>query len=496
MKSYILALDQGTTSSRCIIFDRDNKIVSVAQKEFPQIFPQDGWVEHDPDDIYYSQIGVAKEAMEKANISPSQISAIGITNQRETVIVWDKTTGKPVYNAIVWQCRRTAELCENLRHSEVAETIRKKTGLVIDSYFSATKIKWILDNVAGARERAERGELMFGTVDSWLIYNLSGGKAHMTDCSNASRTMLFNINTLDWDDELLTLFSIPRSMLPTVRPSSGIFAYTDSSIFGMPIPISGVAGDQQAALFGQCCYEKGDVKNTYGTGGFMLMNTGNSPVFSDNGLITTIGWELDGVTTYVLEGSVFICGAAVQWLRDGIGVIASSYETESLSLSVPDTAGVYFVPAFVGLGAPYWDPYARGAIFGITRATRREHIVRAAIEAMAFQTYDVLKLMEQEIGGEITSLRVDGGASANNFLLGFQADILSKPIVRPECIETTALGAAAFAGLAVGFYSSCDDIKKKLRINRSFEPNISSSERTKKIDRWHKAVSRSVNWIS
>ncbi len=495
MKSYILALDQGTTSSRCIIFDRENRIVSVSQKEFPQIFPRDGWVEHNPDDIYFSQVGVAKEAMEKANISPSQIAAIGITNQRETVIVWDKTTGKPIYNAIVWQCRRTAELCEELRHSGVEDTIRKKTGLVIDSYFSATKIKWILDNVAGAREKADKGELMFGTVDSWLIYNLSGGKVHATDVSNASRTMLFNINTLDWDDELLELFTVSHSMLPEVKPSSEIFADTDSSIFGVPIPISGVAGDQQAALFGQCCYDKGDVKNTYGTGGFMLMNTGNAPVFSDNGLITTVGWILNGAATYVLEGSVFICGAAVQWLRDGVGLISNSYETEALSISVPDTAGVYFVPAFVGFGAPYWDPYARGAIFGITRATRREHIVRAAIESMAFQTYDVLKLMEKETGGEINSLRVDGGASANNFLLSFQSDILSKPIIRPECIETTALGAAAFAGLAVGFYSSTEDIKNRLQINRTFEPTIAQAEREAKLDRWHKAVSCSLDWI-
>ena len=493
MKNYILALDQGTTSSRCIIFDRKNRIISVAQKEFAQIFPCDGWVEHNPDDIYYSQVEVVKVAMEKANISPSQIAAIGITNQRETVIVWDKKTGRPIYNAIVWQCRRTAPLCEELRERGFTETIRKKTGLVIDSYFSATKIKWILDNVSGARELAERGELMFGTVDSWLIYKLSGGKVHATDPSNASRTMLFNINTLDWDDELLELFTVPRSMLPEVKPSSGIFAYTDPTIFGVPITISGVAGDQQAALFGQCCYNKGDVKNTYGTGGFMLMNTGNSPVFSDNGLVTTVGWTLGSKTTYVLEGSVFICGAAIQWLRDGISIINNSYESESLSRSVSDTAGVYFVPAFVGLGAPYWDPYARGAIFGITRATRRAHIVRAAVESMAFQTYDILKLMEREIGEEISALRVDGGASANDFMLEFQADILSMPIIRPECIETTALGAAAFAGLAVGFYSSLDDIRDGLRINRIFEPTMHKSEREDKLDRWHKAVSRSLS---
>lgn len=495
MKNYILALDQGTTSSRCIIFDQKNRIISIAQKEFPQIFPEDGWVEHNPDDIYYSQVEVVKVAMEKANISPSQIAAIGITNQRETVIVWNKKTGRPIYNAIVWQCRRTAPLCEELRRNGLTETIRKKTGLIVDSYFSATKIKWILDNVSGAREMAERGELMFGTVDSWLIYKLSGGKVHTTDVSNASRTMLFNINTLDWDDELLKLFTVPHSMLPEVKPSSGIFAYTDPTIFGVPIAISGVAGDQQAALFGQCCYNKGDVKNTYGTGGFMLMNTGNTPVFSDNGLITTVGWTLDGSTTYVLEGSVFICGAAIQWLRDGISIINNSYESEALSRSVDDTAGVYFVPAFVGLGAPYWDPYARGAIFGITRATRREHIVRAAVESMAFQTYDVLKLMEREIGEEISALRVDGGASANDFMLDFQADILSKPIIRPECIETTALGAAAFAGLAVGFYSSTDELKSGFHINKTFAPSLPEKERKEKISKWHKATQRSLNWI-
>ncbi len=495
MKNYILSLDQGTTSSRCIIFNKENRIVSVAQKEFPQIFPDDGWVEHDPYDIYFSQIEVAREAMEKANISPSEIAAIGITNQRETAIVWDKTTGEPVYNAIVWQCRRTADICDKMKADGLTETVRRKTGLVIDSYFSATKIKWILDNVSGARESAARGELMFGTVDSWLIYNLSGKRAHVTDVSNASRTMLFNINTLEWDEELLKLFDIPRSMMPTVLPSSASFSYTDSSVFGIPIPISGVAGDQQAALFGQCCYERGDVKNTYGTGGFMLMNTGNYPVLSDNGLLTTIGWKLGDKVTYVLEGSVFICGAAIQWLRDGIGLIESAYETEAMSLSVPNTGGVYFVPAFVGLGAPYWDAYARGAIFGITRGTSRAHIVRAAVESMAFQTYDVLKLMEKESDSQIASLRVDGGATANNFLLSFQADILGKPIVRPECIETTALGAAAFAGLKVGFYPSLEYIKRNMGINRIFEPSITTEQREKKLEMWHKAVERSLEWM-
>ncbi|MBO5415195.1 MAG: glycerol kinase GlpK [Clostridia bacterium] len=495
MKDYILSLDQGTTSSRCIIFDKKNNIVSVAQKEFTQIFPNDGWVEHNPYDIYFSQVDVAREAMQKANISPSEIDAIGITNQRETVIVWDRATGEPICNAIVWQCRRTAHMCDSLKAAGYTDMIRRKTGLVIDSYFSATKIKWILENVEGAREKAECGELMFGTVDSWLIYKLSGGQAHVTDVSNASRTMLFNINTLKWDEELLSLFGVPRSMMPEVLPSSGIFAHTDSSVFGLPIPIAGVAGDQQAALFGQCCYAKGDVKNTYGTGGFMLMNTGDKPIFSDNGLVTTVGWKIGDKVTYVLEGSVFICGAAIQWLRDGIGLIESAYETEALSLSVPNTGGVYFVPAFVGLGAPYWDAYARGAIFGITRGTSRAHIVRAAVEAMALQTYDVIKLMEKEIGTEIDSLRVDGGATANNFLLSFQSDILGKPIVRPECIETTALGAAAFAGLATGFYPSLEHIKQNTGINRVFEPSITAVQRDAKLGMWHKAVERSQNWI-
>ncbi len=494
MKRYVIALDAGTTSSRCIVFDRSLKIISVAQKEFPQIFPRDGWVEHDPDDIYFTQLQVAKTALEKAKISPSEVEAIGITNQRETVIVWDRLTGKPIYNAIVWQCRRTADECERLRADGYEKLIRDKTGLVIDSYFSATKIKWILDNVDGAREKAERGELMFGTVDCWLIYNLTGGTAHVTDVSNASRTMLFNINSMSWDTELLELFDIPSTMLPTVLPSCGVFGHTESSLFGVPIAISGVAGDQQAALFGQCCYSKGDVKNTYGTGGFMLMNTGETPIFSDNGLVTTVGWTINGRTSYVLEGSVFICGAAIQWLRDGIGIIDKAYESEACALSVENTGGVYFVPAFVGLGAPYWDPYARGAILGITRGTTRAHIVRAAVEAMAFQTCDVIKLMENEIGGEINDLRVDGGACANNFLLSFQSDILGKKIIRPECIETTALGAAALAGLAVGYFSSTDDIKKCITVSRIFEPGIDEICREQRIRLWHKAVSRALSF--
>lgn len=496
MKKYILALDQGTTSSRCIIFDKSNKIVSMAQKEFPQIFPNDGWVEHDPFDIYFSQVKVAQDAMDNAGISPSEIAAIGITNQRETVIVWDRITGKPIYNAIVWQCRRTAAECDKLRAEGYTDMIRKKTGLVIDSYFSATKIKWILDNVSGAKEKARAGELMFGTIDTWLIYNLSGKTAHVTDVSNASRTMLFNINTLSWDDELLALFDIPSSMMPEVRASSGYFADTDASIFGIQIPISGVAGDQQAALFGQCCYNKGDIKNTYGTGGFMLINTGDSPIYSEKGLLSTVGWQINGKTTYVLEGSVFVCGAAIQWLRDGISIIDKAYETEAIARSVPNTAGVYFVPAFVGLGAPYWDPYARGGIFGITRATGRAHIIRAAVESMAFQTYDVIKLMESELGEEIRALRVDGGACANNFLLEFQANILSKPIIRPDCIETTALGAAALAGLSVGFFKSTDDIIKNTVISKTFEPSIDNETRSRSIDDWHNAVNRSLGWIS
>ncbi|MCQ2353586.1 MAG: glycerol kinase GlpK [Clostridia bacterium] len=494
MLQYILALDQGTTSSRSILFDTTGKMIAVSQKEFPQIFPHDGCVEHNPEDIWNSQYEVAADVIAKAGISPDEIYGIGITNQRETTIVWDRKTGEPVYNAIVWQCRRTAKYCDELKADGLTDDIRRRTGLIIDPYFSATKIKWILDNVAGARERAEKGELCFGTVDCWLIYKLTGGKVHATDYSNAARTMLFNINTLDWDEELLRLFDIPRSMLPEVRPSSGIFGLTDPILFGISIPVAGVAGDQQAALFGQCCFDAGNCKNTYGTGGFMLMNTGEKPVFSDNGLLTTIAWGLNGKVNYALEGSVFVCGAAVQWLRDGMGLVAKASETEAIARTVSDSAGVYFVPAFVGLGAPYWDPYARGAIFGITRGTTRAHIVRAVLDSMAYQTADVIELMQKESNTVLTSLNVDGGASANDLLLEIQADLLGTKIIRPSCIETTALGAAYLAGLATGAIASTDVISKSRSIAASFDPVISFKERKHRIDGWHKAIERSLGW--
>ena len=496
MKKYVLALDQGTTSSRCIVFDisAGGTPVSSASKEFKQIFPADGYVEHDPADILETQIYSVKEAISRGNIDVNDIAAIGITNQRETTIVWDKDTGAPIYNAIVWQCRRTAHLCDELKEKGLSDFIRNKTGLIPDAYFSGTKIKWILDNVPSARENAEAGKLMFGTVDSWLIYNLTGGKSHTTDYSNASRTMLFNINSLEWDKELLKMFDIPMSMMPKVLPSASIFGYTEKSLFGAEIPISGVAGDQQAALFGQCCFDVGDAKNTYGTGGFMLMNTGEKPVFSDNGLLTTIAWGIDGKVNYALEGSVFICGAAIQWLRDGLNLFNYAYQSEEIAASVSDCGGVYFVPAFVGLGAPYWDPYARGILAGITRATTRGHIVRAVLESMAYQTNDVLKVMEAECGTKMTSLKVDGGASANNLLMQFQADMLNLPILRPSLVETTALGAANLAALTVGLYSSTDDIKKASKIERTFAPMISESIREEKLSMWKKAVDRSLGW--
>ncbi len=496
MKKYVLALDQGTTSSRCIVFDisAGGIPVSSASKEFKQIFPADGYVEHDPADILDSQIYSVKEAISRGNIDVNEIAAIGITNQRETTIVWDKDTGAPVYNAIVWQCRRTASICDELKEKGLSDTIRNKTGLIPDAYFSGTKIKWILDNVPSARENAEAGKLMFGTVDSWLIYNLTGGKVHATDYSNASRTMLFNINSLKWDEELLEMLDIPKSMMPSALPSASIFGYTDKSVFGVEIPIAGVAGDQQAALFGQCCFDAGDAKNTYGTGGFMLMNTGEKPVFSQNGLLTTIAWGIDGKVNYALEGSVFICGAAIQWLRDGLSLFNYAYQSEEIAASVPDCGGVYFVPAFVGLGAPYWDPYARGILAGITRATTRGHIVRAVLESMAYQTYDVLKVMEEECGASMRSLKVDGGASANNLLMQFQSDMLNIPILRPSLVETTALGAANLAALTVGLYSSTDDIKKASKIDRTFAPMMSESIREEKLSMWKKAVDRSLGW--
>ncbi len=493
MKQYLLAMDQGTTSCRAIIFSRSGEMIATAQKEFTQFFPADGWVEHDPTEIWATQIGVAHEALAKSGLDGSDVAAIGITNQRETTVVWDKHTGKPIYNAIVWQCRRTAEYCDSLKAQGLTDTVRAKTGLLIDSYFSATKIRWILQNVPGAMEKAQRGDLLFGTIDTWLIWMLSGGKVHATDPSNAARTMIYNIHELAWDQELLELFDIPTSMLPDVLPSSGVFGYTKPSLFGCEIPIAGVAGDQQAALFGQCCFSKGDVKNTYGTGGFMLMNTGTTPVTSQNGLVTSIGWRIGDQTQYVLEGSVFICGAAVQWLRDGLGIIRSSADTEKLALSVPDSGGVYFVPAFVGLGAPYWDAYARGCITGLTRATTKAHVVRATLEAMAYQTADVLNVMEQEVGAQVHSLKVDGGASANKFLLQFQSDITSKRIVRPACIETTALGAACLAGLAVGLYASLDDISAIYNENASFTPTMDDATRTALSKGWKRAVERTLS---
>ena len=496
MKKYILALDQGTTSSRGIVFDisMGGKLVSSCSKEFKQIFPADGWVEHDPFDILSSQLYAAKEAISRANISADEIAAIGITNQRETTIVWDKDSGRPIYNAIVWQCRRTAELCDKLKTDGSAEIIKKKTGLIPDPYFSGTKIKWILDNVPGARQDAVAGKLMFGTVDSWMIYNLTGGKIHATDYSNASRTMLYNINTLSWDDELLRMLDIPRGMMPEALPSCHVFGYTDKSIFGAEIPIAGAAGDQQAALFGQCCFETGDAKNTYGTGGFMLMNTGEKPVYSENGLLTTIAWGIDGKINYALEGSVFVCGAAIQWLRDGLRMFNYAYQSEEIASQVADSGGVYFVPAFVGLGAPYWDPYARGLIIGITRGTTQSHIVRAVLESMAYQTLDVLKVMEEECGAKMTSLKVDGGASANNLLMKFQSDILNLPIVRPSLVETTAYGAANMAALTVGLYSSFDEIRKANKIDRTFDPSMSNEDRAEKLRLWHRAVKKSEGW--
>lgn len=491
MPKYLLALDQGTTSSRSIVFDLSGRIIASSQREFPQIFPYRGWVEHDPEDIWNTQLAVAREALSKAGADAADIYGIGITNQRETTVVWERATGKPICNAIVWQCRRTAEYCDYIKSGELCEDIRRRTGLLIDAYFSATKLKWILDNVEGARERARRGELCFGTVDSWLIFNLTGGKVHATDYSNASRTMLFNINTLEWDDELLRLFDIPRRMLPDVKPSSCIFGETAPELFGASIPVAGVAGDQQAALFGQCCFEDGSVKNTYGTGGFMLMNTGSRPVMSENGLLTTIAWGIgDSSVSYALEGSVFVCGAAVQWLRDGLGLISKASETETIARSVENSGGVWFIPAFVGLGAPYWDPYARGALLGLTRGTTRAHIVRAVLESMAYQTADVLELMEREAKVSMTSLKVDGGASANDLLLEIQADLLGTPIIRPGCIETTALGAANLAGLSTGAFSSLSEISASWQCERRFEPRISAEERLSRLDGWRKAVGR------
>lgn len=494
MKKYIMALDQGTTSSRCILFDKGGNIVSMVQREFPQIFPKDGWVEHDPMTIWSTQISVATEALLKIGASWDEVHGIGITNQRETTVVWDRKTGVPVYNAIVWQCRRTAEYCEKLTELGYGALIKSKTGLVVDPYFSATKLKWILDNVVGARERANRGELCFGTVDSWLIWNLTGGKVHVTDCSNASRTMLYNIKELCWDKELLELFDIPEEMLPEVKPSSTIFGYTEAAILGASLPIGGVAGDQQAALFGQCCFETGEIKNTYGTGAFLLMNTGSKPYMTEDGMLTTIAWRIGDKVSYAIEGSVFTCGAAIQWLRDGLRILESAKDSEYYASKVEDAGGVIVVPAFQGLGAPWWDPYARGTIIGITRSTTKNHIIRATLESIGYQTADVIELMTRSTGIAVKTLKVDGGASANNLLMQFQADILGILIERPVCVETTALGAAYLCGLALGVYSSLEEIKNNRIVGLSVVPNRDDAWRCERIKQWKKAARRSLGW--
>lgn len=488
MDKYIMALDLGTTSCRCIIFDKNGRICSAAQKEFTQYFPQPGWVEHDAEEIWATQTGLMYEAMSKIDITINEIAGIGITNQRETTVLWDKETGRPVHKAIVWQCRRTAGYCDELKKLGMAEFFRSKTGLVLDAYFSATKLRWLLDNATGARERAEKGELLFGTVDSWIIWKLTGGKVHVTDYSNASRTMLFNIHTLKWDEEILRVLKIPQQILPEVKPSSHVYGYTDSKLFGREVPIAGAGGDQQCALFGQTCFERGEVKNTYGTGGFMLMNTGTAPVNSHNGLVTTIAWGVDDKVEYALEGSIFVAGAAVQWLRDELGLIRDAAESEVLAKSVPDANGCYVVPAFVGLGAPYWDQYARGAIVGLTRGVNRNHIVRATLESIAYQVNDVLTAMQEDSGMPITSLRVDGGACDNDFLMQFQADILNTPVVRPYCIETTAIGAAYLAGLAVGYWRSKEEILANHVIAAEFKPQMGQAKRENLLQGWHNAV--------
>lgn len=488
MDKYIMALDLGTTSCRCIIFDKNGRICSAAQKEFTQYFPQPGWVEHDAEEIWATQTGLMYEAMSKIDITINKIAGIGITNQRETTVLWDKETGRPVHKAIVWQCRRTAGYCDELKNLGMAEFFRSKTGLVLDAYFSATKLRWLLDNVTGARERAEKGKLLFGTVDSWIIWKLTGGKVHVTDYSNASRTMLFNIHTLKWDEEILRVLKIPQQILPEVKPSSHVYGYTDSKLFGREVPIAGAGGDQQCALFGQTCFERGEVKNTYGTGGFMLMNTGTAPVNSHNGLVTTIAWGVDDKVEYALEGSIFVAGAAVQWLRDELGLIRNAAESEVLAKSVPDANGCYVVPAFVGLGAPYWDQYARGAIVGLTRGINRSHIVRATLESIAYQVNDVLTAMQEDSSMPITSLRVDGGACDNDFLMQFQADILNTSVVRPYCIETTAMGAAYLAGLAVGYWRSKEEILANHVIAAEFKPQMGQAKRESLLQGWHNAV--------
>ena len=492
--AYIMSLDQGTTSSRCILFDRSGQICASAQREFRQIFPQPGWVEHDPMEIWRTTLEVAKNAMEKLGVEADQITAIGITNQRETTVLWDKRTGMPVYNAIVWQCRRTADMIDRLVAQGHSDTIRQKTGLVPDAYFSGSKIRWILDHVPGAREKAEKDQLLFGTIDTWLIWNLTGGRIHVTDYTNASRTMLYNIHELCWDEELLQLLDIPTSILPEVKPSSCVYGETDFELLGGQIPIAGAAGDQQCAMFGQCCFEPGQMKNTYGTGCFLLMNTGETPVESHNGLVTTIAAGLPGKIQYALEGSIFVAGAAIQWLRDQVDVLTSAKESYQYAISVPDTAGAYVVPAFAGLGAPHWDQHARGCVVGITRSFCRAHLVRATLESLAYQTYDICKAMEQDSGIPISQLKVDGGACANDFLMQFQSDILSCEVHRPSCIETTALGAAYLAGLAVGYWNSLDDIRDNWALDQAFSPEMEAATRQQLLKGWHKAVKCARLW--
>ncbi len=494
MAKYVMALDAGTTSNRCILFNEKGEICSVAQKEFTQIYPKPGWVEHDANEIWSTQLGVAVEAMQKLGVNAEDIAAIGITNQRETTVVWDKVTGEPVYNAIVWQCRRTSEYCDSLKAKGLVDDYRAKTGLVIDAYFSGTKIKWILDNVEGVRERAERGELLFGNIDTWLIWKLTKGKVHVTDYSNASRTLIFNINTLEWDDEILKELNIPKSMLPEAKPSSCVYGKTDPSFFGGEIAIAGAAGDQQAALFGQTCFTAGEAKNTYGTGCFMLMNTGEKPVFSKNGLVTTIAWGLDGKVNYALEGSIFVAGAAIQWLRDELRIIDSSPDSEYLARKVKDTNGCYVVPAFTGLGAPHWDQYARGTIVGLTRGVNKYHIVRATLESLAYQANDVLSAMEADSGIKLAALKVDGGACANNLLMQIQSDLIDAPVRRPKCVETTAMGAAYLAGLAVGYWKSKEDVIANWAIDKIFEPEIKAEDRAAMIKGWNKAVKCAYGW--
>lgn len=494
MSKYMMALDAGTTSNRCILFNEKGEMCSVAQKEFTQYFPKPGWVEHDAEEIWSTQLEVAKAAMTNVHATAADIAAIGITNQRETTIVWDKNTGTPVYHAIVWQCRRTSGYCDSLKEKGLTDTFRSKTGLVIDAYFSGSKIKWILDHVAGVRERAEKGELLFGTVETWLIWKLTKGNVHVTDYSNAARTMLFNINTLQWDDEILAELNIPKCMLPTPMPSSYVYGEAAPEFFGRPIPIAGAAGDQQAALFGQTCFNEGDAKNTYGTGCFLLMNTGEKPVFSNNGLVTTIAWGLDGKVNYALEGSIFVAGAAIQWLRDELKFIDSAPDSEYLARKVNDTNGCYVVPAFTGLGAPYWDQYARGTIVGLTRGVNKYHIIRATLESIAYQVNDVLTAMKADSGIDLASLKVDGGASANNLLMQMQADIIQAPVDRPVCVETTAMGAAYLAGLAVGYWSDKEDVIKNRATDRPFTPKISADVAAGKVKMWKKAVTCAFHW--